>query len=313
MNGRDPDWNLYRSLLAVLQEGSLSAAARRLGLTQPTLARHIDALEAAVGFPLFTRSPQGLAATEGALALRPHAEALAATVATLLRTASGEGGTVKGTVRVSASEIIGAEVLPPILAALRRMHPALEFELVLSNVVEDLLRRDADIAVRMVEPVQEALVVRWLGSVTLGLYAHRRYLAQAGVPRDRKELQAHSLIGFDRETPEIRAMRQRAPGFDAFRFALRTDSHLAHLRAVQAGFGIGICQVALARRDPDLERVLPDAFALRLGVWLAMHEDQRASARCRAVFDGLAAGLASHVDEGWPNGAPAATAGRGSA
>src|SRR5208282_5565173 len=221
---------------------------------------------------------------------------LAATTAALLRAASGQGRAVGGAVRVSASEVIGAEVLPPILARLREDHPALEIELVLSNAVDNLLRRDADIAVRMVEPIQEALVVKRVGAVTLGLHAHRTYLARAGAPRDVKDLRTHSLIGFDRETPAIRSMLQRAPALDGLRFALRTDSDTAQLMAIKAGFGIGVCQTALARRDRDLERVLPDAFALELGVWLAMHENLRSTPRCRAVFDGLAAGLKAHVD-----------------
>jgi len=296
MNVTEPDWSLYRSFLAVLREGSLSGAARTLGLTQPTLARHIEALEEAVGFKLFTRSQQGLAATEGALELKPYAESLAATTAAMMRVASGQGRTIKGTVRVSASEIIGAEVLPAIFSSLREQHPQLEIELVLSNAVDNLLRRDADIAVRMVEPAQEALVVKRLGSVTLGLHAHRRYLARAGAPRNLKDLRDHSLIGFDRETPEIRSMRQRAPGLESIRFALRTDSDIAQLMAIKAGFGIGICQVALARRDADLERVLPTAFELKLGMWVAMHESLRSTPRCRAVFDGLTSGLKAHVD-----------------
>ena len=295
MNTPDPDWSLYRSFLAVLQEKSLSGAARSLNLTQPTLARHIDALEAAIGFELFTRSQQGLLPTEAALELAPLAENLAANAAAILRTASGVGRAVKGTVRVSASQIVGAEILPPILAGLRRSHPALEFELVLSNAVDNLLRRDADIAVRMVEPAQEALVVRKLGSVTLGLYAHRDYLAHAGTPSTFADLAKHSLIGFDRETPAIRAMRSRVPGADALRFSFRADSDIAQLRAIKAAFGIGICQVGLAKQNPDLVRLLPEAFELKLGVWLAMHENLRATPRCRAVFDGLAASLAEYL------------------
>lgn len=296
MSTPGPDWNLYRSLLAVIEEGSLSGAARALGLTQPTLARHVEALERAVGFALFTRSPQGLAPTDGALALRPYAESLAATTGAIMRAASGQGLAVKGTVRVSASEIIGSEVLPPILASLRERHPELEIELILSNAVEDLLRRDADIAVRMVEPAQEALVVRRLGTVTLGLHAHERYLARAGTPRRLEELRDHCVIGFERETPAIRSMRRPVPGFEHVRFALRTNSDIAQLRAIEAGFGIGICQVAIARREPELKRVLPGAFALKLGVWLAMHENLRSTPRCRATFDALAAGLKTHVD-----------------
>ncbi|MGO9171212.1 MAG: LysR family transcriptional regulator [Rhodomicrobium sp.] len=296
MNGREPDWNLYRSFFAVLQEGSLSAAARTLGLTQPTIARHIEALEKCVGFELFVRSRQGLSPTEGALELKPYAEAVGATTAAMMRVASGQGKAVKGTVRVTASEIVGAEVLPPILTALREHHPELEIELVLSNSVDNLLRRDADIAVRMVEPAHEALVIKRIGTVTLGLHAHRRYLDRIGRPRTFESLEHHSLIGFDRETAEIRSMRQRVRGIEKVRFAFRADSDIAQLMAIRAGFGIGICQVALARRDPDLERVLPGAFEFKLGVWLAMHENLRSTPRCRAMFDGLAVGLKTHVD-----------------
>jgi DNA-binding transcriptional LysR family regulator len=140
MNPREPDWSLYRSFLAVLREGSLSGAARALGLTQPTVARHIGELEQGTGLELFVRSQQGLSPTEGALELKPYAESLAATTAAMMRAASGQGKAVKGTVRVSASEIVGAQVLPPILASLRERHPQLEIELVLSNAVDNLLR-----------------------------------------------------------------------------------------------------------------------------------------------------------------------------
>jgi DNA-binding transcriptional LysR family regulator len=303
MNGHEPDWSLYRSFLAVLTEGSLSGAARALGLTQPTLARHIDALEQAVGLELFVRSQAGLSPTDGALALKPYAEDLARTAAAMLRAASGHGTAVAGTVRVTASETIGAEVLPPLFARLCERHPGLEIELVLANTVDNLLRREADIAVRMIEPAQEALVVRRVGTVTLGFYAHTRYLDRAGRPRTLHDLKQHSVIGFDRETPETRSLRRRIAGshdvggaLDDIRFSFRTDDGHAQLMAIRAGVGIGICQTALARRSGDLERVLPKAFAFKLDVFLVMHEDLRSTPRCRAVFDGLAAGLKSHVD-----------------
>ena len=295
MNRREPDWSLYRSFIAVLREGSLSGAARALGLTQPTIARHITALEQSIGLELFVRSRQGLSPTEGALELKPYAESLSATTAAMMRAASGQGKAVKGTVRVSASEIVGAEVLPPLFASLRERHPQLEIELVLSNTVDNLLRREADIAVRMVEPAHEALVIKRIGTVALGLHAHRSYLDRAGRPRTLQSLQNHTLIGFDRETPEIRSMRERIQELGAVHFAFRTDSDIAQLMAIRAGFGIGICHVALARRDPNLERVLP-GVQLKLGVWLAMHENLRSTPRCRAVFDGLATGLMAHVD-----------------
>ena len=296
MNASVPDWGLYRSFLAVLRDRSLSGAARSLNLTQPTLARHVAALEEQLGFELFTRSQQGLAPTEAALALIPYAESIEANAGALLRAASGIGQVVEGTVRITASEIMGAEVLPPMLSRLRLTYPGLEFELVLSNTVDNLLRRDADIAVRMVEPIQEALVVKKVGSVIVGLHAHKDYLKRAGKPSSVKDLSRHSLVGFDRETPELRAMRARMPGSEGLRFAYRADSDIAQLNAIRSGFGIGFCQLGLAQHDPALVRVLNDAIGLKLGIWLAMHENLRSSPRCRAVFDGLATELSAYVD-----------------
>jgi DNA-binding transcriptional LysR family regulator len=295
MNHPDPGWDLYRTFLAVLREGSLSGAARALGLTQPTIGRHIDALEQAVGFQLFTRSQHGLAPTDAAAELRPYAEELSATAAALLRVASAQGGAVRGAVRITASEVIGAEVLPAILTGLHRQYPELVIELVLSNAVEDLLRRDADIAVRMVKPSQGALVARRLGEIKLGLHAHRRYLDRRGVPARLEELRDHALIGFDRETAALRSMLQRVPAFQRAMFALRANSDLAQLNAIRAGFGIGVCQVRLGERDEALVRILPEAFELTLDTWLAMHEDLRTSRRCRAVFDALATGLGDYI------------------
>ena len=288
-----PDWDLYRSFLAVLEEGSLSGAARRLGLTQPTVARHVDALEQAIGADLFLRSQRGLLPTEMALDLKPYAGTLASTAAALLRTASGPAGEVRGSVRVSASEVVGVEHLPRILTGLRRRHPGLVIELVLSNAVDDLLQREADIAVRMVEPVQAALVARHLPSIMVGLHAHRDYLERRGTPASMADLAGHDVIGFDRDTPALRGFVERFPTFDRPAFALRADSDLAQLACIRAGFGIGICQVPVARRDPALVRVLADAIAIDLGLWIVMHEDLKSSARCRVVFDALAAGLAS--------------------
>jgi DNA-binding transcriptional LysR family regulator len=295
MSNPDPGWDLYRTFLAVLREGSLSGAARSLGLTQPTIGRHIDALEQAVGCQLFTRSQHGLAPTEASAVLLPYAEELAATAAALLRVASAQGGAVRGAVRITASEVIGAEVLPPILARLHQHYPELVIELVLSNAVEDLLRRDADIAVRMVKPSQGALVARRLGEIKLGLHAHRRYLDRRGMPARLEQLLQHALIGFDQETAALRGLLKHFPSLQRASFALRANSDLAQLNAIRTGFGIGICQVRLAARDATLVRVLPDAFELTLDTWLAMHEDLRTSRRCRVVFDALAAGLGDYI------------------
>lgn len=282
----DPDWSLYRTLLAVLDDGSLSGAARRLRLTQPTVSRHIDALEGAFGADLFVRSQRGLAPTELALSLRSHAETIAASAAALVRTASGTIADVVGTVRISASEVVGVEHLPPVLARLRRDHPRLVIELALTDRVDDLVRRDADIAVRNTEPTQEALLARRLPAVDLGFHAGRDYLDRRGTPTSIEQLADHDVIGFDAETPAVRAMLAHLPGLDRSSFALRTNSNLAQLAAIRAGFGIGLCQTALAAREPSLLRVLHEVtFALPL--WIVMHEDLKSNARYRLVFDTL--------------------------
>ena len=287
----EPDWNLYRTFLAVLQEGSLSSAARQLDLTQPTVTRHIDALEKSTGVNLFLRTQRGLTPTDTALKLVPHVRTLAATAAALMRLASDRTGEVRGTVRVTASEVVCIEHLPRILAGLRRQHPRLVIELAVSNAVDDLLRQEADIAVRMTEPVQDVLLARRLPSIELGLYAHRDYLAQRGVPASMASIADHDLIGFDQEIPRLRAFVQRFPALNRSGFALRTDSDIAQLAAIRAGFGIGICQVPVASRDSDLMRVLPDIVSVELSLWVAMHEDLKTSARCKAVFDALVEGL----------------------
>lgn len=295
--GSEIGWELYRSFLGVLREGSLSGAARALGLTQPTVGRHVAALEAALRVPLFTRSSSGLMPTDVALALRAHAEAMESTADALARAATSFGEDVRGVVRISASDVVGVEVLPPIVARLRQRHPALTVELALTNRVQDLQRREADIAVRMTRPGQTQLIARHIGGIELGLHAHRDYLARCGTPRDAGELVRHALIGHDRPTAFIRQIAKSFPGFDRGAFALRTDSDLAQLALIRCGAGIGACQAALAKRDPALVRVLPKAFAGRLDMWVTMHEDLRGSPRCRAAFDALAEGLDAYVDE----------------
>jgi DNA-binding transcriptional LysR family regulator len=295
MAAQDPGWELYRSFLAVLREGSLSAAARSLGLTQPTIGRHVRELETALKTALFTRSQHGLAPTEAAFALEPHADAMAGAAAALLRAVSGRAAQAQGVVRIAASEIIGAEVLPPILADFRRAHPGVVVELSLSDRMADLLRRDADIAVRMARPTQGSLVAKHIGRVALGMHAHRHYLAAHGRPAGMGDLAQHALIGYDRETESLRALRRIGLDLRREDFAFRADSHLAQLAAIRAGVGIGVCQRPLARRDPDLVHVLPDAFAMSLEMWLAMHQDLRASRAMRAMFDHLAAALADYV------------------
>jgi DNA-binding transcriptional LysR family regulator len=289
------EWELYRSFLGVLRSGSLSAAARQLGVAQPTVGRHIAALEAALGLLLFTRSQNGLLPTEAALALRLHAEAMQSAAAALERAAAGIGDGVRGAVRITASEVIGVEVLPPILRGLHERYPDLKIELVLSNRMQDLLQREADIAVRMAPPRQDQVLARRIGAIELGLHASSDYLTRHGVPATPEELGRHAVIGYDSLTPYVRAALARLPPFGRERFAFRTDGDLASLALIRAGAGIGFCQVPLARREPVLQRVLATDFSLRMDTWVAMHEDLRNSPRCRVSFDALVDGLTAFI------------------
>jgi DNA-binding transcriptional LysR family regulator len=296
MAARDePGWELFRSFLAALHAGSLSGAARALKLTQPTVGRHIDELEKALGIVLFTRSQHGLQPTDAAVELAPHARAMAASAGALMRAASGTLQVIGGTVRLSASEVIGVEVLPPMLSSLREQHPRLALELVVSDEIRDLLRRDVDLAVRNVRPTQTGLVAKKVGTVTLGLHAHRRYLEARGIPRTLEDLSDHALIGYDQETPAVRSLQASGMRFTRAMFALRTDNNLAQLAAIRAGYGIGICQVPLGRRDTDLVRLLPKHLAFDLEIWLVMHENLRNNPRMRAVFDHLDGQLSFYV------------------
>lgn len=296
-NHTEIGWELYRSYLGVLEEGSLSGAARAMGIAQPTVGRHVDTLEKALGITLFTRSQTGLLPTEAALALQPFAQAMSSSAAALKRAAESQGSGIKGTVRVTASEVIGQEVLPPILAQLQGQHPDLKIELVLTSRVQDLLQREADIAVRMAQPKQEQLIARHVGAVPLGLHAHKDYLRVHGTPASLAELAQHALIGFDEETPYLRAVRKNFPVWNRDNFAVRTDSDMAQLAMIRAGCGIGVCQVALAARNPDLVNVLPGSIPLRLETWLTMHEDLRNTPRCKITFDALLQGLQAYMGE----------------
>lgn len=293
MSTSEPSWDLYGAFLAVMRGGSLSAASRELKIAQPTVRRQIEALEESLGVVLFTRAPNGLVPTEVALATLPYAESMAATAKALVRSVSGPAHAERGTVRVTTSEVVGAEVMPPILAALSRAHPHVQIELALSNRNQDLLRRDADVAVRMVAPTQAALVARHAATVPLGLFASEAYLATRPPPKRLGELaRDHVLIGSDRERGIIDALAAAGLETTPRSYGLRTDSDLAQLAAIRAGVGIGVCQLALAGRSPGLRRVLP-ALAFRLEAWVVMHEDLRQVRRVRVVFDHLVEHLAA--------------------
>lgn len=284
-----PSWDHYATFLSVMQTGSLSGASRQLGLAQPTIRRQIEALEAALGAALFTRAPNGLTPTPLASTLVPHAEAIAASARALMRAASASEDAVQGTVRLTASEIVGAEVLPAILARFSEVHPDVAIELVLDDKNQDLLRREADLAVRMATPNQKGLVRKRAGEVELGLFATAGYLSRRGVPSALDGLAGHAMIGPDRSRSMLAALAPLGLTHRDLRF--RSDHTLAQLAAVRAGLGIGVCQLPLAG---DLRRVLPKV-RFSLPVWVVTHEDLKKTKRIAALFDHLVKALGRYV------------------
>jgi len=284
-------WDLIRSFRAVAQTGSASAAARQLGLTQPTLTRHIDLLEEALHLQLFTRGRAGMALTEHGARLVQEAGAMSDSATAFARRASGLEDTARGTVRISANEIFGALLLPGLLAPILHAHPGLQVELAVDNSAANLLRRDADIALRLFRPTQNDLVARKLADLPLGLFAHDSYLSQAGAPETPQALRDHSFIGFDREPGLIRAAAAVGLTLSPADFAFRSDSILAHIAAIRGGVGIGVTHAGLAARWPGVRRVLPDLALPALPLWLACHADVRFNARVRLTMDALARAL----------------------
>ena len=284
-------WEYWRSFLMVLREGNLSRAARLLNLSQPTLGRHIGELERTLGLSLFTRSPRGLKPTDAAFELKPHAQSMAAAADALLRAASGSASEARGVVRITAPEIIGAEILPAILTGFRAKYPAVTIELALTNVTENLLAREADIAVRLVRPDQAALVAKKVGQVRFCCYAHRDYLKRHGTPKSFADLASHTLIGFDKGGTAIKALRDLPNPLLRDDFAFRSDSALAQIAMVRAGYGIGRGADIAARLDPDLVPLLASQYCVEVELWVAMHEDARSNRRMRLMFDHLATAL----------------------
>jgi len=278
-------WDLVRSFNAVIQYHSLSGAARALGATQPTIGRHIESLEQQLVMSLFIRSREGLKPTQEALDLFQHTEKMSGSYASFLRQASGEQDEVKGTVRLTTSEVMGIEFLPKLLSDFHQLYPQVEVELLISNQVENLLKRDADIALRMTEPTQQAIVVTKVGKSPIGFYAHKTYLENHGVPKTKKDLINHSLIGPDADLQLIKMLIDHTYVDDRRQFNFRTDNQVAQLALLKSGAGICGMQILLAERDSDLIRVIPDELDMHL--WLLMHEDLRSSKRVRVLFDFL--------------------------
>ena len=281
------DWNLIRSFVTVAETGSLSAAARRLDASQPTLGRHVSELEQALGVTLFRRGRRGYELTEAGAVLYERGRTVSDEAAAFSRLALGSVEAIEGTVRLAASDVVAAYVLPDIVARLGVEEPGIEIEIVASNQVENLLRRDADIAIRMVRPTQNELVARKVTDIALCLAATTTYLDRCGRPGSPSDLPSHRLIGFDRSDDIIRGFAGLGLSVSRSVFCVRTDNQIVVWQAVRAGVGIGIGQQPLAARESAVEIVLPGLPLPVLPVWLAMHRDVRTGLRIRRVADFL--------------------------
>jgi DNA-binding transcriptional LysR family regulator len=285
------DWSLVKSFLAVLDAGSLMGAARREQARQPTLSRHIAELEAQLGVPLFERTGRGVVATAAGLAIADAARQMQDGADQLGRSLQRQSQATSGTVRITTSDVAAAWLLPPLLAALRDAEPGIQVELVASNALANLLRREADIAVRMLRPTQGSLVARKLGEIAICAAAHETYLQRAGTPRQPQDLLQHSLIGYDKDhTIESGFARLGLP-LPRSQFVLRTDNQIVYSQLLAAGAGIGFIAAYTVPLLPGVRPLLPMLKIPPLPCWLAVHREIRGSPVVRRVYDFLAEAL----------------------
>jgi len=285
------DWNLLRAFLAVVDAGSLTGATRLLATSQPTLSRQIAALESSVGAVLFERVARGLHLTASGEALLLPARQMQTAAQAVSLTALGQTQQLAGTVRLTASEMTSAYVLPAILTLLRHAHPEIQIELVASNRVENLLERQADIAIRHTRPTQSSLVGRHVGDARVGAFAHIDYLTRVGGHIDLARASDYDWIGLDASDMVLRGFRAAGLPVERKFFAFRCDNHVVGWQAALTGLGIGFATFSVATRWPDMRPVLPDGMIPKMPVWVTAHRELRHSARIRVVFDALVDGL----------------------
>ena len=285
------DWTLVQAFLAVAETGSLSAGATRLGSSQPTVGRQIKRLEEGLGLTLFHRRPRGLALSDAGHLLLPAALSMREAAGRMALLAAGQDQHLEGSVRITASQVVAHFILPPILARLREQEPGIHIDLVPSDLTENLLFREADIAIRMYRPEQLEVITSHITDLPIGLFAARSYLERAGTPTRLEDIFTHEFVGYDRDDRIIRGMARMGWKVTRDMFVVRTDDQAAYWHLVRAGCGLGISQVLALRGEPNLVRLLPDLPIPPLQVWLTAHEAMRSTPRIRRVWDALAEGL----------------------
>jgi DNA-binding transcriptional LysR family regulator len=285
------DWNRARAFLVTAEEGSLSAAARALGMTQPTLGRQVAALETELGVALFERAGRGLILTPSGLEMMDHVRAMGQAASGLSRVASGQSQSVEGLVSITAGEAISAYMLPPVLARMRRQYPGIRVDIVASNELRDLRRREADIALRNVRPADPQLIAKKLRGGHFHLYASETYIAAHGPFDTLEQLKQAAFIGFAENDLLIEGLSAAGLSLSAGHFGLTSASHLVQWQMVQQGFGIGVMTQAVADVTPHVIRAAPFMAPFDIEIWLVAHRELNTSRRMRIVFDYLASML----------------------
>lgn len=279
------DWNRARAFLVTAEEGSLSAAARALGMTQPTLGRQVTALEEELGVVLFERVGRGLVLTAGGLDLLEHVRPMGEAANRFALSASGQSHTLEGSICLTASEVISAFLLPPVLQQLRRLHPAVDIKLVATNEVRDLRRREADISIRSGKPTDPNLVATRLRDTPARLYATPGYLKQIGSPKTLADFSRADFIGFGDEDRFMNGLNALGFSLTPKNFPIQTANHMVLWELVKNGLGIGAILEEVGDAEPAVERVLPSLAPIPVPAWLVAHREVHTSRRVRMVFD----------------------------
>ncbi len=282
------DWNQARAFLVTAEEGSLSAAARALGTTQPTIGRQVTALEKELGVALFERIGLGLELTPSGLDLLDYVRAMGNAASSLSRSACGHSQNLEGNVCITVSEIYAVHILPPIIKKLRQLEPKISIEIIASNTTSDLRRREADIAIRNFRPEQPELIAKKIKDVSARLYATPEYLKSIGSPQTMQDLNKAQFISFDDTSMIMKHFNSIGFDLKTNNFPMQTKNYLVHWELVKQGLGIGIMPEEIGDIEGLVTQVLPDMTPINFPIWLTAHREVKTSKRIRMVFDLLA-------------------------
>lgn len=286
------DWNRARAFLVTAEEGSLSAAARALNMTQPTLGRQVDALEEELGVALFERVGRGLMLTPNGHKLLEHVRKMGEAAGQLSLSAMGQSEALEGSVCITATEITSVSLLPPIIAKLRRVHPGVDIRIISSNSTIDLKRREADIAIRNYRPTDPDLIAKKICEKRGHFYATHEYIEKIGNPKKLAELKNAEFVGFDEGSEMLHYLNGLGIDITSKNIPVLAGTHHVHWELVKQGVGIGFMPAEVGDLETKVARVLPEQTDLTYPIWLTTHRELKTSVRVRTVYDFIAQELA---------------------